>query len=282
MRLQHSLLIAALVLPLLGQAQIKFPAPSPLCKVTQTVGLTEVQLEYSRPSVRDRKIFGELVPFGTIWRTGANSATQISFDQAVRLAGQEVPAGTYALYTIPGADSWTVMLNRDLVFFGSPDKYNQEEELIRFNIAPVALAEPVESFTILPTHLRDDKARISIMWENTAVHIPMELTTADRLERDIEKLLAGPDGRTYYQIARYYHETGVRPDKALEYIRIAVEQKGYDTYWALRTMALIQASAGDLQGAILSAEKSTAKAKAEGNLDYVRMNEVSIREWKGQ
>ncbi len=275
-------LTLALALPVLLHAQVKFPAPSPACQIKQTIGLTDVNVEYSRPSARDRKVFGDVVPYGEIWRTGANASTKVSFSQDLKVGGQDVPAGTYALYTIPGQNSWTIILNKNLTYWGTPDKYDMAEEQCRFTVTPAKLTEKVETFTILPTHLRDDKANLSLLWENTAVHIPLELGTAATVIKELDKALAGPDGRFYYQAARYYLDTDTEMDKAMEYISIAVNEKKYDQFFVLRTMALIQAKKGDYKGAIATANLSTEKAQVDGNMEYVRMNEASIKEWSAK
>ncbi len=276
------MLIPALLLPLAMTAQVKFPAPSPACTVQQSIGLTEVKIEYSRPGVKDRKIFGDLVPFGEIWRTGANASTKISFDQDVNLGGQNVPAGTYALYTIPGQTEWTIILHKNLTYWGTPDNYNLEEDLCRFTVKSSPLATTVESFTIMPNNLRDNGAIISLMWENTAVHIPLELNTAKTMQTELEKALAGPDGRLYYQAARYYLDANSNTEQALEYINKAINEKGYDRFFVLRVKSLLLAQTEDYKGAIAAAELSLEKAKEEGNADYVRMNEASIKEWSAK
>ncbi len=273
------LLILALALPAILQAQMKFPAPSPACEIKQTIGLTEVRIEYSRPSAKDRTVFGDVVPFGELWRTGANASTKISFDQPVNLGGQDVPAGTYALYTIPGQSEWTIILHKNLTYWGTPDKYILEEDQCRFTVKPGKLTEKVETFTILPGQLRDDQAQISLMWENTIVNLPLKLRTAETVKADLEKALAGPDGRLYYQAARYYLDTDINTEKALEYVNIAINEKKYDSFFVLRVKSLLQAKAGDYKGATATAELSLAKAREEGNADYVRMNEASIVEW---
>lgn len=246
------------------------------------MGLTQVRIEYSRPSVKGRRIFGDLVPYGELWRTGANASTKISFDKDVKLGGQDVPAGTYALYTIPGEKEWTIILHKNLSFWGTPDNYNLEEDQCRFTVTSTSLSMTMESFTIFPTNLRDESASISILWENTAVHLPLDVMTAKSVEAELEKALAGPDGRLYYQAARYYLDANVKTDQAIEYINKAIDEKGYDRFFVLRVKSLLLARKGDYAGATRAAEQSLAKAREEGNADYIRMNEASIREWSGK
>ncbi len=276
------ILSAALLIGSTLNAQVSFPAPSPACEITQSIGLTEVNIKYSRPSARDRTIFGDLVPYGEIWRTGANASTTLSFDKAVILGAQEVPAGTYALFCIPENGEWTIILSNNVESWGPPNPYLVEEEQCRFKAKPRRLSDKVETFTILPTNLRDDRAMITLMWENTAVDLPLQLGTHEQVTSALDKTLGGPDGRFFYQAARYYHDAGVEQDKAMEYIDIAIQQKGYDRFFVLRTKALIQAKAGDYTGAIATAKMSSEKAREEGNMEYIKMNDASIQEWSSK
>ncbi len=279
--------IASLLLGLVAltglNAQVEFPAPSPLCTVQQRIGLTDLTIEYSRPGMKGRTVYGDLVPYGSMWRTGANASTKLEFSKDVRLGGQDVPAGRYALYTIPGADEWTIILHKNLSYWGTGgSQYDPTEDQCRFTVQPVRFAETVETFTILPGQLRDESAVISLLWENTAVHLPLELNTTKEVEQDLQRTLAGPDGRTYYEAARFYLGSGKQLDEALEYITMAIEEKDYERFWSLRVKALILAEMGRYEDAIAVAERSKELAMQENNEDYVRMNEASIAEWQGK
>lgn len=264
-------------------AQVEFPAPSPLCKIEQRIGLTDVHIEYSRPGVKGRTIFGDLVPFGKMWRTGANASTKIEFSKDVVFGGQEVPAGTYALYTIPGEAEWTIVLHKNLSYWGTGGSdYDQAEDQCRFTVKPTRFAETVETFTILPNQIRDNSAVISLLWENTAIHLTLELGTMEEVEKDLKKVLNGPDGRTYYEAARFYLNAGDNMQEALDYINTAIEEKDYERFWVLRVKALIQAEMGQYAAAIETAKRSKALAEEAGNEDYVSMNDASIAEWSEQ
>jgi hypothetical protein len=165
-------LVTAGVLFAQGQNNQK-PAASPACTLKQRVGLTDIEIVYSRPGVKNRKIFGGLVPYGEVWRTGANAATQISFSKPVKLNGADVPAGTYSLFTIPGETEWTVILNKTVKQWGA-FKYDEKADFVRVKATPVTLAEPVETFTIDINDIRDDSATLNLIWDKTRV--PVKLT----------------------------------------------------------------------------------------------------------
>ncbi len=267
-----------LSLPVL--AQIETPQPSPTATFTQKVGLTEVTIEYSRPGVKERKIFGDLVPYGKLWRTGANRATKITFADDVKIAGKDLPAGDYALFTIPGKDEWTVIFNKNTNQSGTGN-YKEEEDALRVQIKPNHITEPRETFLINLEYVRPNSAFIELAWENTQILIPLEVEIDERIMASIKKAMSVAPG-TYYQAAVYYRESGKDLNQALEWIDKAIElyeKNGANVFWAYRQKALIQADMKKYADAIETAKTSIAKAKAAGNDDYVRMNEKSIKEW---
>ncbi|MDH3245433.1 MAG: DUF2911 domain-containing protein [Saprospiraceae bacterium] len=259
-------------------AQVQTPAPSPSCKIEQMVGLTNVTIEYSRPSVKDRKIFGGLVPYGEVWRTGANAATKITFDKDVKLGGQEVKGGSYALLSKPDESEWKFMLYP--YESGSPNSYMESEvEPIMFTGESQSMSDvKVESFMIMIDQLTNSSASLVLAWDNLVVGVPLEVHTDKDVEASIESTLAGPSMQDYFASASYYHSEGKDLNKALKWINKAIDM-GYERYWVLRTKSLIQADLGDKAGAIESAKKSLEMAKEAGNNDYIRMNEASIKEW---
>jgi hypothetical protein len=263
-----------------AQAQIKSPQPSPVCKISQAVGLTDIAIEYSRPSAKARKVFGGLVPFNELWRTGANASTKLTFSENVKIAGNDLIKGTYALYTIPGEKEWTIILHKNITHWGIDD-YKQEEDAFRFTVKPTTTANTVETFTIQLDNLKNNACDISLSWENTTVFIPIILGTDEAMVTGIKRALDGPPAGDYYTAARYYHEENKDPKQALEWVTKSLD-KGGDKFWILRLKALLQAKTGDFAGAIMSAEKSTELAKKEGNIDYQRMNDASIKEWKNK
>ncbi|HNE30037.1 MAG TPA: DUF2911 domain-containing protein [Saprospiraceae bacterium] len=274
-------LFALLLAATAASAQIKTPAPSPLCKFSQEVGLTKIEFEYSRPSVKGRKIFGDLVPFGELWRTGANASTKVTFGDDAKVGGQDIKAGTYALYTIPSEKEWTVIFYKNTTFWGAPESKDWKEEDVAVKVvAPVTpLAELEETLTIDVNNLRNNSASIDIRWENTQVSVPVSFDVDSRVMADIKTQMEGPSANTYYSAARYYFEEKKDMKQALDWVNVALE-KGGEKFWILRLKANIQAELGMYKDAIATAERSTALAKAEGNADYPRMNDKSIAEWK--
>jgi hypothetical protein len=275
--------IFALSLSLLfftADAQIKTPAPSPEGSISQKVGLTEISVSYSRPSAKSRIVFGDLVPYGQIWRTGANAATKIKFGENVKINGQELPAGEYSFYTIPGKEEWTLIFHKNLNHWGTGgDKYNPEDDALRFTTKPKNTTTKTETLTFEIGNLRDDACSIELRWENTSVSFDVQLETDAKVMSAIDEAMKGVSQSTYYQAARYYYDHDKDMNKALEWINKSMEG-GNDKFWIIRQKALILAKLGRHQEAIAAAELSIAKAKEAKNTDYVSMNEKSIAEWK--
>ncbi|MHB1147463.1 MAG: DUF2911 domain-containing protein [Lutibacter sp.] len=259
-------------------AQIKTPQPSPAAKMEQVVGLTDVTVEYSRPGMKGRTIFGDLVPYGEVWRTGANANTKITFSDDVTIGGKELKKGTYAIYTIPNTTSWDVIFYSDATNWGNPEKWDESKVALKTNVAVVPMPNKIESFTMTFDDVNNDSAVLGILWENTYVGVKFEVPTDKTTMKSIETALAGPTKNDYYQAATYYHTSGKDLKQALEWMKKAVE--GDDpAYWILRRMSLIQADLGDKAGAIATAKRSLAAAEKAGNADYVKMNKESIAEW---
>lgn len=259
-------------------AQIKTPQPSPAAKMEQVVGLTDVTIEYSRPSMKGRTIFGDLVPYGEVWRTGANANTKITFSDDVTIDGKELKKGTYAIYTIPNTTSWEVIFYNDATNWGNPAKWDESKVALKITSAVQTLPMKIESFTIMLNNITNDSAELGILWENSYVGVKFEVPTDKTAMKSIETALAGPTKNDYFQAATYYHTTGKDLKQALEWIKKAVEDDD-PAYWILRRMSLIQADLGDKAGAIATAKKSLAAAEKAGNADYVKMNKESIAEW---
>jgi hypothetical protein len=261
-------------------AQIKTPAASPTAKISQEVGLIKVDVEYSRPAVKGRKIFGDLVPFGELWRTGANASTKVSFSDDVKVGGLPLPKGNYALYTIPGEKEWTIVFYKNTSFWGVPGKdYAEADVAAKFTVKSGSVKEMVESFTINLSNLKSASFDIDLMWDRTLVSIPVTMDTDTKVMADIKSQLEGPSAGVYYASARYYYEEKKEYAKSLEWVNKAME-KGGEKFYMLRMKAQIQADMKQYKDAIATAEKSTELAKKEGNADYPRMNDKSIAEWK--
>ncbi len=261
-------------------AQIKTPQASPTATLKQEVGLGSVEIVYSRPSAKGRKIFGELVPFNELWRTGANASTKVTFSDDVKVGGVALAKGTYALYTTPGAKEWSIVFYKNTKFGGVPGKdYTETDVAAKFNVPVMPLRDMVETFTIGISNLRNNAADIDISWEMTKVTIPVTMDVDTKVMADIKNQMAGPSGDTYYAAARYYYDEKKDLGQALTWINKALELNG-EKFWVLRLKANILADSGKYKEAITTAERSMELAKSEGNNDYVRMNEKSIAEWK--
>ncbi|MBC7774209.1 MAG: DUF2911 domain-containing protein [Phycisphaerae bacterium] len=263
-----------------ANAQIKTPAPSPTGKVSQEVGLSKVDIEYSRPSAKGRKVFGDLVPFGTMWRTGANASTKITLSDDVKVAGMPLPKGTYALYTIPGEKEWTIIFYKNTTFWGAPEPkdFKEEDVQARFTVASILIRDWVETFTLSINNLRNNGGDLEIIWEYTKVVIPISTDTDNKVLKAIETTMAGPGANDFNAAARYYYEEKKDMKQALVWVDKALELGG-DKFWILRLKANILSELGRYKDAIMVAEKSTELAKKEGNEDYPRMNGKSIAEW---
>ena len=269
----------ALTLLFSVNAQIKTPAPSPAAKIEQVVGLTDVSIDYSRPSMRGRTIFGDLVPYGKIWRTGANARTKVTFSNDVTIGDKELKAGTYAIFTIPQADSWEVIFYTDYAGGGAPAELDESKVAARVKAQVYPIEMDIQSFTISIDDVTSGSAVIGMMWEKTYVGVEFKVPTDKAVSASIDNALAGPGFGDYYAAATYYLSEGKDIKKAKEWMDKAMSMTKEPRFWQLRQQSLIYAKAGDKKGAIEIAKKSLAAAKEAGNADYVKMNEDSLKEW---
>jgi len=258
--------------------RLEFPSQSPTSTLKQRVGLTDIEVVYSRPSARGRTVFGGLVPFGEVWRTGANARTTISFSTAVKLNDTEIPAGKYALFTIPGEQNWTIILNKNLT--GSALAYDASNEVARITAPSVNISENIETFSIMVNAIRDDSARIDLIWEHTAVPIRLTLDLVGELQPKIEAAMAAEGGnKPYYQAAIFYYDHNLDLQKAKTWIEAAT--KSNETYYTMNLKARILAKLGDKEGAIAAANRSSELArKSEGASGYLKLNEDLISSLK--
>lgn len=268
---------------LVADAQVQTPAASPAGSVSSTIGLTEVKVEYSRPRLKGRKIFGEkdvMYPHGTIWRTGANSGTKVTFSDDVKVEGIDVPKGEYLMFTWPGATEWTVALYKDLTIGGNTGAYDKSKEAANFKVKSEKLAKTVETFTISIDDIAADNksAKLTLSWENTAVPITITTDYDAKVMKSIEANTRVNPGN-YYQAAVYYLENGKDLKKALEWINLAAEANP-NAFWVLHQKAKIQKAVGDKKGALETATASLNKAKEANNKDYQTMNEELIKSLK--
>jgi hypothetical protein len=260
-------------------AQVKTPAPSPKGKIMQTVGMTDVEVEYSRPSARDREIFGGLVPFDKMWRTGANASTKFTVSTDVMIEGNELKKGTYALYAIPGKEEWTIVFHKNLTHWGV-GKYDETEDAFRFKVKSTSLNAAVETFTIGISNLALGTATVDLMWAKTKVSFNIDTKVDALVEASIEKTLAGPSMNDYYSAAAYNLMAKKDLEQAYDWIQVAMEKGGNEKFWMVRRKALIEAELGKYKEAAKSAQMSLDLATKAGNEDYIRMNKESIAEWK--
>jgi len=271
--------LAAFFFTTWASAQIQTPAASPSGKVEQKIGLTDCSIEYSRPSMKGRKVFGELVPFGEVWRTGANSATKVTFSEDVMVGDQELKKGSYAILTKPGEKTWTWMFYP--YTSGNYGSYLDSKD------APVTVTSQaytsqdwtVETFTMGFSNLTNHGGDLYLLWDKTYVAVPVKVGTAKAVEASIAKVMAGPTAGDYYAAANYYYSEKKDLGQALEWINKSIGM-GNERYWVLRTKSLIQADLGDKKGAIETAMRSLELAKADDDAHYIRLNEASIAEWK--
>jgi len=271
--------LAIILAPFATEAQIKTPQASPKGYIKQTVGLTDVEVTYSRPSARGRAVFGNLVPFGKIWRTGANENTIINFSDDVVIDGKTLKKGKYSIYTIPKIESWEVIFYLSTDNWGLPENWNEAYVVLRTTVKEDALPTPVESFTIGINGLDQNFAYLEMAWENSHVALKFEVPTSKIATSSIQKTLAGPTWNDYYAASQYLFQSNGNMISARDYVDKALEMSTEKPYYLTRLKSLIQAKQGDKAGAIETAKISLAAAEAANNQDYVKMNKDSISEW---
>ena len=259
-------------------AQLKVPAPSPLQTVKQAFALSDISIEYSRPSAKGRVVYGDVVPFGKVWRTGANGATKITFGEDVKVEGNVVPAGTYALYTVPNKDSWEIILYKDLTLGGNVADYKKENDLAHFTVKSKALNDKVESFTINFTDITSSTVNIELSWEKTSVSFAVVADIDSKIMKNIESNVIN-DNRPYFQAASYYYENDRDLVKASEWADKAIAANP-KAFWIVMLKAKIQVKQKDTKGAVASAEKVITIATEAKNDDYVAQAKKLIAENK--
>lgn len=271
--------IVAIVLVNFGvDAQaIKTPAPSTTQTIKQDFALSSIEIVYSRPNMKGRVVFGDLAPLGKLWRTGANAATKVTFGEDVKVGGVAVKAGSYVIYTIPNKDEWEVILNKGLNNWGT-DGYKAEEDVAKFKVKSMMLPMNIETFTMQIANVMPSSADIQIMWEKTAVAIPVTADIDSKIAKSIENAM-NVDNRPYFQAASYYFETGKDLTKALTWADKAIENNP-KAFWIIHLKAKIQAKLGDKVSATATALKSIESAKEAKNDDYVALNEKLIASMK--
>ncbi len=257
--------------------QIQMPQASPAAKISQKIGLADVTVEYSRPSTKGRKIFGELVPYGEVWRAGANAATIITFSTDVTIEDRDVPAGSYALYAIPDKNQWTIILSKNTKLWGAVG-YSKEDDLIRFDVKPGKTGQKYETMEINFVNMTDTGADLAIKWENTRVRFHIDTEVDSIVMEQIRELVLENDPQNpglYYQAANYYFTNNKDMNQAYEWINKSVADD--PKYWTMHLKAKIELALNKKNDAIESARKSMEMAREAKNPDYVGLNERLIK-----
>lgn len=257
--------------------QLRTPAPSPAQTIKQDFGLSDIELSYSRPGVKDRKIFGDLVPYGKVWRTGANNATTITFGDEVMIGGKKVPAGKYGLLTIPGADEWTMIISKQ-TDVSSPAAYKESEDVVRVKVKPATVGMKAETFTMQFANVQAESVELHMRWDNILVSLPITANVEEKVMAQINNLM-NKDNRPYFGAAMYYIEKGKDMNQALAWLDKAVEQNP-NAFWIHHQRANTLAKLGKKAEAKAAANKSMELAKTAKNDDYVRLNEKLLAELK--
>lgn len=262
----------SLVLPAIAQS-IKTPSPSTPQFVKQDFGLSAIELSYSRPNIRGRKIFGDVVPFGKVWRTGANQATTLTFGDPVTISGTTIPAGKYGLLSIPGADQWTLIITHQLDVT-SAAAYKPDQDVLRVNVAPQQLPFSIETFTIMFSNVNANSCSMDLLWDNTFLSLPISTDIDTKVMAQIDNTM-NKDTHPYYAAAFYYLENGKDLNKALEWFDKAIAQDP-TAFFAVYQKARCLAKLGRKQEAIATAKKSIELSTTAGNTDYVTLNQKLI------
>lgn len=276
-----SLVLLGLFIGFFADAQIEPPLASPHSILQQRIGFTDISVDYSRPSKRGRQVMGSLIPYGRIWRVGANESTKITISHDVSIEGHHIPKGIYALYAFPYADVWTIVIHKNISHWGDGrNSYHEAEDLVRFDVKPESIPCTQETFLIEFDELTHNSARMVWLWENTKISFLIEADTDVQMMDQIRKALSSaPTADTYYQSARYLQEEGKMQQQALEWLEKAHALAG-DKYYIHRVWALVLSQIENYKLAIIHAEKSKELAALENKDEFVRMNESSIKEWK--
>jgi hypothetical protein len=269
---------------LVAEAQIQIPSPSPAGSVSSVIGITEVKIDYSRPRLKGRKVFGEkdvMHPYGQIWRTGANNGSKITFSDDVTVEGVAVPKGAYLIFTWPGASEWTVSIYKDVALGGNTAGYDKTKEAANFKVKPETLSQKVETLTFSIDDIAADNksGKVSLAWENVKVSFTVGVDFDAKVMKDIEANTKVNPGN-YITAANYLFNNEKDLNKALEYITLGIENGNKEAFWNIHTKAKIQKALGDKKGALATAQQSLtlAKANKDGDFGYTKLNEDLIKE----
>lgn len=283
MRKSHSLLLMLATVmsavSIVVAQPLNIPAPSPTATVTQNFATSSISIVYSRPGVKGRTIYGDLVPYDMIWRTGANASTKIGFGEDVKIEGKDVPAGKYGLYTIPGKDEWVIILSKDTTLWGT-DGYKTENDLLRFTVKPYKISHDVETFTIDINDIKPNSCSITLYWEKTGVTFSVTADIDTKIMKQIDEAMKG-DKPPYWQAANYYFENGKDINQAYIWVNKAIDARP-EAYWMMTGKAKMELQMGKYDAAVATATQAMELAKKESDTSYIQQNEKTIAEAKGK
>ena len=264
-----------------GFSQLKTPSASTAAEIEQVVGLTEIEIDYNRPSKKGRDIFGNLVPYGKIWRTGANSGTEISFSTDVTINGQNIKEGTYSIFSIPNKDSWEIILYADTDLWSVPRNWDETKIIFQSNFKTnMNNGKSVETFTISFDNITNNDFDLVFSWDDTYVIVPINGPTRSLVDNQIKSIMSdNPKSSDYYSAAVYYLQENNKLDVALDWMNKAIDMIENPRFFQLRQFSLILAANGKYREAIKVAKKSLELSIQANNQDYVKMNNDSISEW---
>jgi len=257
--------------------RLKTPTLSPFSEISQEIGLTKISLEYSMPSAKGRKVFGNLVPYNVIWRTGANASTKITFTETVKINSKSVTPGSYAIYTIPGEEMWIVIIHANTSLRSlAGNAYNSADDVFRFEAKPIKTTSYIESFTMQFAKLTSNSLELQLVWENTLIAIPIKLEVASQIEQQMTKFMKTPESiphRTYFEAAQYYSNNGKDLNEALGFIDKALEKSPKNFRYGL-LKAKIQAKNNDGKGALITVKIANQWAKNKKNDNYIEQTNL--------
>ena len=263
--------------------KITTPQPSPLARIEQRVGLTDISIEYSRPGVKGRAIFGDLVPYGKIWRTGANANTKVTISTDVTIDGQKLKAGSYGIYTIPNKNKWEVLFYSEAGKRGVPKDWDDSKIALQTSVDAVTMPMNIETFTIMFNELTNSSAVMGFLWEQTFIGIKFEVPTDQIVMATIDAVMSSnPTANDFYNAAIYYNHENKDIQLANEWMEKAMSLTEKPAFWQLRQQSLIYAKMGNKNKAIEVAKKSLALSEKAENDAYIKMNTKSLKEWEAQ
>lgn len=262
-----------------AMAQINAPKASPACKIEQRVGLTDISISYSRPAVNGRTIFGDLIPYDAYWRLGANENTKFTTSDALYFGKDTLPAGTYALFAMPGKTEWKLAFYTEFGNWGMPPVWEQNKVALELKSPVSSRVDLTENLTIGLDQLENSSADLVITWDHVSVKFPFTMNTKDKVMASIQKTMNGPSANDFHTAAKFYLDEKINNKQALEWVDKAILLRP-EAYWMLRTKSLIQAELGLYAEAIKTAEQCIKLAEADGDSAYVNQSKNSITAWK--